>query len=143
MEKYQSIINYEYKGSSNRKKMSLNDRAAQFAPFAALTGYGESIIEESRLTVDQHSLSEDMQEELNLKLLYIKETKTKEEIQITYYIPDQRKQGGSYKITTKEIKKIDLYNNQIIFIDETKINIDTIIDIKSEELNKIFDVFVD
>ena len=103
--------------------MSQKDRAAQFAPFAALTGHKQLIQETQRLTEDKKELDENKKSVLNQKLLYFIETK--EKIKITYFKKDQKKLGGDYLTTIQRIKKIDsiyktitLQNGQIIKMED-------------------------
>ena len=102
---YSDIINLPYKKSKKYKHMSQKDRAAQFAPFAALTGHKQLIQETQRLTEDKKELDENKKSILNQKLLYFIETK--EKIKITYFKKDQKKSGGDYLTTIQRIKKID------------------------------------
>ena len=103
--------------------MSQKDRAAQFAPFAALTGHKQLIQETQRLTEDKKELDENKKSILNQKLLYFIETK--EKIKITYFKKDQKKSGGDYLTTIQRIKKVDsiyqtitLQNGQIIKMED-------------------------
>ncbi len=141
MEKYQSIINKPYQKSTTRPHMSLNDRAAQFAPFAALTGYDEELKETARTTETKQELTDEAKEIINMKLNYIISYKLSEEIEIKYFIKDQKKQGGCYKTISSQVKRIDEVEKEVILIDKTKIKIDNIIDIKSETINLIFGDF--
>ena len=94
---YSDIINLPYKKSKRYKHMSQKNRAAQFAPFAALTGHKQLIQETQRLTEDKKELDENKKSILNQKLLYFIETK--EKIKITYFKKDQKKSGGDYLTT--------------------------------------------
>ena len=120
---YDDIINLPHPTSRNHPRMSLHDRAAQFAPFAALTGHKQLIQETQRLTEDKKELDENKKSILNQKLLYFIETK--EKIKITYFKKDQKKSGGDYLTTIQRIKKIDsiyqtitLQNGQIIKMED-------------------------
>ena len=120
---YSDIINLPYKKSKKYKHMSQKDRAAQFAPFAALTGHDAAIKETARLTDEKKELDENKKSILNQKLLYFIETK--EKIKITYFKKDQKKSGGDYLTTIQRIKKIDsiyqtitLQNGQIIKMED-------------------------
>lgn len=120
---YSDIINLPYKKSKKYKHMSQKDRAAQFDPFAALTGHKQLIQETQRLTEDKKELDENKKSILNQKLLYFIETK--EKIKITYFKKDQKKSGGDYLTTIQRIKKIDsiyqtitLQNGQIIKMED-------------------------
>ena len=120
---YSYIINLPYKKSKKYKHMSQKNRAAQVAPFAALTGHKQLIQETQRLTEDKKELDENKKSILNQKLLYFIETK--EKIKITYFKKDQKKSGGDYLTTIQRIKKIDsiyqtitLQNGQIIKMED-------------------------
>ena len=120
---YDDIINLPNLTSKNHPRMSLHDRAAQFAPFAALTGHKQLIQETQRLTEDKKELDENKKSVLNQKLLYFIETK--EKIKITYFKKNQKKSGGDYLTTIQRIKKIDsiyktitLQNGQIIKMED-------------------------
>ena len=95
------------------------DRAAQFSPFAALTGYGDVIKETARLTDRKPELSESEKAELDYRLRMA-------------FVPDQRKAGGSYHTISGQIKKIDDYQKQVILMDKTRIDIDCILDIDGQ-----------
>lgn len=132
MDDYKDIINLS-RPISKRPKMSLEQRSAQFAPFAALTGYEGQIKETARLTNRRIEIDEEIKLVLNLKIQLIQEKlKDQPEIEITYFIPDLKKEGGRYEVITNAIKKIDTYKNEIIMIDGTTIAIEEIIDIQSE-----------
>lgn len=138
MEKYQSILKQPYQKSTNRKHMSLNDRAAQFAPFAALTGYEESIHEVGRLTDQKQNLSQEAKSIINAKLQFIITNNLQEEVTFTYFIPDAKKQGGKYVDIKKVVKRIDEVNREVFFVDRTSIHIDMILEIRSSTIDSIF-----
>ena len=132
MNDYSDIINLS-RPVSKRPRMTLEQRSAQFAPFAALTGYEGQIKETARLTDKRIELNEELKEILDLKIQLIREKiKEQPDVTITYFIPDDKKQGGKYKTVTNSVKKIDTYKNEIILIDGTTIAIDEIIDISNE-----------
>ena len=110
---YGDIINLPYKKSKKYKHMSQKDRAAQFAPFAALTGHKQLIQETQKLTEDKKEIDENKKSILNQKLLYFIETK--EKIKITYFKKNQKKSGGDYLTTIQRIKKIDSIIKQLLF----------------------------
>lgn len=127
---YDDIINTRYPFDLKHPRMSVYNRSAQFAPFAALTGHSESIKETARLTDEQIEINEDQKEIINQKLIYInKYIKVHPNISITYFVKDKKKKGGKYITITSEIKKIDTYNKVIILVNNNKILFDDIISI--------------
>ncbi len=111
----------------NHQRMSMDKRAAQFSPFAALTGYEDAILEENRLTDDMPELSQDVMEEISSKLNEALSFNKK--ITIIYFVKDLKKSGGNYNKHSGQIKRIDLTEGLIIFNDKTKIIIDNIVKI--------------
>ena len=135
--KYDDIINLPHHVSKKHPQMSLLNRAAQFSPFAALTGHSAVIQETARLTDSFVELDEDRKEQLNEQLQLIKENlEQKPEIEITYFEPDTKKDGGAYITTCVRIKKIDEYNHRIIFTDGTTLLIEHIFSIGGEFFRK-------
>ena len=128
--KYDDVINRQHPTSKKHPRMSNMNRAAQFAPFAALTGYEESIEETARLTDRRIELSEYEIEELNAKLNFIQEhIKERPEVTITYFQPDERKDGGEYITVTGKVRRIDEVNGILVFEDERIVLIDKIKDL--------------
>lgn len=127
MEKYKDIINLKNPTSKKYPRMSIEKRAAQFSPFAALTGFEEKIIETKRLTQTKIDLTDEYKLILNEKI--IEKHKNKVKTTITYFIKDKLKKGGKYIEEKGVIKKIDDYNKQIILENNKKISIIDIIDI--------------
>ncbi|HPE15021.1 MAG TPA: hypothetical protein PLT65_04225 [Bacilli bacterium] len=108
MDDYKDIINLPHHISKKRPQMSLYARSAQFAPFAALTGYSDEVKEKARLTNKRIELSEEEKEFLNGKILKINEViKTRPKISVTYFVKDLKKEGGSYLTVTDNVKRID------------------------------------
>jgi hypothetical protein len=133
--KYDDIINLEHHISKTHKQMSMQNRAAQFAPFAALTGYEEAVKETARFTEQKIELDEELNNILDEKLRLIQsQIKNTPEITVIYFVPDDKKRGGKYQKITGKIKKIDDYNKFIIFTDGKYIPIKDIIDISGETL---------
>lgn len=127
MRDYSDIINVVYRKSSARKRMSISDRAAQFAPFAALTGHDDAIKETARLTEKKRKKSESELEALDRKLKEITDIiDTLPEITVEYFAADEKKEGGIYKRFTGKLRLVDEINREFIFKDGTKINIDNI-----------------
>lgn len=121
---YDDIINLPHPTSAKHPRMSLYDRAAQFSPFAALTGYDAATEETARLTDEKTELSEDAMERLNERLSLIMENiGTNQPVTITYFVPDRKKAGGAYVSHSGIIKKIDEYEHTVIMTDKTVIPI--------------------
>ena len=105
---YDDILNLPHPTSKNHPRMSLHDRAAQFSPFAALTGHEAAIKETARLTDDKQILSEDVIEKINGQLKIIAENiGAEQEITVTYFVPDSQKSGGAYVDCAGTVRKID------------------------------------
>ena len=135
---YSDIINQPHHTSKTRKRMSQSNRAAQFAPFAALTGHDAAISEAARLTDKKIELNDKAQEILNTKLNLLKEhLKERPQITVTYFVPDTKKDGGAYVEYSGTIRGIDEIENTLIFTDRTTIKIEMVLDVriqKNEEL---------
>lgn len=132
-DKYGDIIDLEHFVSKNRKHMSRLDRAAQFAPFAALTGYEESIDEAARITDDKLELSETTLAILDKKVAILKEhIKEHNKITITYFEEDKYKNGGEYISKEIVLKNIDEVYKLLIDENNQSYPIDYMIDIDSE-----------
>lgn len=130
---YDDIINLENPTSKTHPRMSLYDRAAQFSPFAALTGHDAVIREAARVTEEKQELSEDVLALLNEQLNTIRQNAgSGQTVTITYFIPDDKKSGGAYVTHTGIVKKIDEYEGAIIMADQTVIPIDQIREIYGE-----------
>lgn len=136
--KYDDIIGLPHHVSATRPRMSMIDRAAQFSPFQALTGYGVAIQETGRLTDRKIELSEDERIVLDMKQqILLDNIRECPDVSITYFIPDERKAGGSYVTVTGNVKKIDDYQRLLILTDRAQIPLDEIVDIESELFNNI------
>lgn len=129
---YEDIINLPRHVSTRHPQIPIESRAAQFAPFAALTGHSEAIKETARLTDKKIELNNEAKQLLSDKLQIILEN-IKEEplITITYFEYDQKKSGGKYITITEKVKKIDTINQYITLVDKRKISINEIININS------------
>lgn len=134
---YLDIVNLN-RPISKHKKMLLSSRAAQFAPFAALKGYNEAIIEEGRLTTKKRKLDDFHIMIINEKINYLNNHKSIN-VSIKYFVQDQKKDGGSYKQINGYVKKIDTFNKEIIMENLEVIAFFDIIDIESKEL-LMFDI---
>ena len=131
--KYDDIINLPHPTSKKHPRMSLYTRAAQFSPFAALTGHEAAIKETVRQTDAKQVLSEEVIAELNKKLYLIAETiGTQQMVEITYFVPDAKKNGGAYITCSGCVKKIDKYKHTVVMTDQTIIPIEQISNIEGE-----------
>ena len=132
-EKYEDMLYLEAPVSKVHRKMSISERAVQFMPFAALTGYEDLIRESSRITQRRIELSETEIEELKHKLEILHEyEKEKPLIKVMYFLQDLKKSGGSYQTVEKQLHRIDDIEKKIIFKDRTTIQFDDIISIEHE-----------
>jgi hypothetical protein len=130
---YDDIIHLPRHVSKRHPQMSLYNRAAQFAPFSALTGYGEAIAETARQTNPKIEMMEDDRQLMDRKLLLLTNHLEEEPtITITYFQPDGRKSGGQYLTITGVVKAIRTNERIIIMKDRTKISIDTIVGLEGE-----------
>lgn len=137
--KYDDIINLPHHVSKKHPQMSLHDRAAQFSPFAALTGHKAAINETARLTDEKQILSEDVIAKLNEQLNLIKENiGTNTIVTITYFVPDDKKSGGAYISNTGVVKKINEYNHTVVLTDKTVIPIEQISEMQSDIFSEIY-----
>lgn len=135
MNNYNDIIDLEHPTSKKHKRMSREARAAQFAPFAALTGYEDNIKETSRLTEEKIILDDEEKEILNAKLITIEENINNNPlIEITHFIPDIKKKGGKYEKNNVHIKKIDNINLLIYTKENITIKIENILKITSQDI---------
>ena len=135
MGKFDDIINHEYIKSPTRRHMTMVERAAQFGAFKAVVGHEDALHETARLTDEKMELDEYTKVELNEKLQRIATSDEAEEVSITYFVPDDRKQGGAYLTITGVVTKIREYERDVIMEDGTQIPIDDIIAIEGSQLN--------
>ena len=129
--RYGDLIHHPYHGSRTHARMSMVDRAAQFSPFAALTGHGDAIEETSRLTDAGTDLSDDCKAMLDEKLHLLQELQEQPEVEITYFEPDDRKEGGAYLTVVGRIAWVDMYRRCIVFTDGNRIAMDSIVGMES------------
>lgn len=131
--RYDDIIGFPHPISVNHPQMSRAGRAAQFSPFAALTGYEDAIAETGRLTDARMELLEDARSLLDEKLWLIKEQIADlPEVSVTYFLPDKRKAGGSYVTVKNRVKKIDSYERVLIMQDGVRIPLKDIVEIEGD-----------
>ena len=131
--KYDEIMRLPHHVSKTRPQMPMSDRAAQFAPFAALTGYDSAIKETGRLTDERIELDEEALTALDMKFQILMEALEEEpEVSITYFKPDERKAGGSYLKVTGTLKKLDEYERILMLMNGQKIKLDAVLDIDGD-----------
>ena len=125
--KYDDIIDLPHPTSQNHPRMSLHDRAAQFSPFAALTGHHAAITETGRLTDRRIELDESEIARVDAALQHLQELlPERPTVSITYFVPDERKSGGSYRTITSEVKRIDAVAGVIQMADRREIPIEDV-----------------
>ena len=131
--KYKDIIDLPHHQSLRRQRMAMIDRAAQFSPFAALTGHNDAIIETARLTDRKIELDEGTKSIINEKIQMISDFLfEKPTVTFTHFEPDIKKEGGTYLNTTGTVKRIDEFKREIILTDGRIILIEHIYDIESD-----------
>lgn len=129
--KYSKLKNINRPQYPDLPPMSIEDRAAQFSPFAAVVGYDDAVEETARLTDSMIELSEDEVVLLNGALARLRESiDDKPQIRVTYFVPDAKKDGGEYVSKTGIVKRIDEYENVLIFTDGDKVAVSSIIKVE-------------
>ena len=136
MSRYDDIINLPHHVSKTRKPMSMADRAAQFAPFAALSGHNEALVETERHTSPKEILSQDELDRISARLTCVIEHMTeRNELSFVYYVPDEVKDGGKYVELTGIPRRYDEYERVLVMSDGRLLLIDNILTITG----KLFD----
>ena len=130
--KYADIIHLPHHVSRNHPQMSMADRAAQFSPFAALTGHDAAIAEAARLTDERPILDESVKQEIS-NLLQLASTDSNLVLNIVYFVPDTRKAGGACIEITGRIKKLIPHEKQLIMNTGTRIPVEEIVDVSIYE----------
>ena len=131
MGKYDDIINLPHHVSATRPHMPIIDRAAQFQPFAALSGYGDAVRETARLTDEKIELTEDEKALLDARLQRLAdEISSQPKVTLTYFQPDKKKAGGAYVTVTSQLKKIDDLEGTLILMDGKRVLIEDILTIQ-------------
>lgn len=126
---YDDIINLPHHVSKSHPQMPIKDRAAQFSPFAALTGYAGEVAEAARITETKIELTEDQCAILDERLCLLEDILPEQpEVVFTYFIPDQRKQGGAYTTVTGKLKRLDRVGRNILLTNGTAIPIDDLLE---------------
>lgn len=142
IEDYQDIINLPHHVSQKRPHMSMTDRAAQFSPFAALTGYDAAIKETARLTDHRMELNEEEQQKISERLTLLKSHLDESPVvEITYFVPDERKSGGEYRTVTGVVKKLNEFHRTLVMTDGTRIPVEEIAELGGVMFQSIDDSF--
>lgn len=132
MGRYDDIIDLPHHVSTTHHRMSMLERAAQFQPFRALTGYEDAVRETARLTDDRVELTEDEKALLDGKLQRLADNLASHPlVTVTYFQPDKKKAGGAYVTATGELKKIDDFTGTLLLTGGERIPIENIVDIQS------------
>ena len=132
MGRYDDIIDLPHHVSTTHHRMSMLERAAQFQPFRALTGYEVAVHETARLTDTRVELTEDEKVLLDRKLQELADRlDSHPQVTLTYFQPDKRKAGGAYISATGQLKKMDDYEGTLVLFGDTRIPIENIVDIQS------------
>ena len=138
---YDDIIDLPHHTSTTHPNMSAFDRAAQFSPFAALTGHDAAITETARLTETRVELDEYSKADLNRRLCILQDRMDEQpEVSITYFQPDTKKSGGAYITAAGCIKKMVEYERAVVMQDDTRIPIDQIIAVDGEWFGSIEEI---
>jgi hypothetical protein len=131
LEVYSDIIKLPHYELKNHSRMSIENRSAQFAPFSALSGFSEEVIETARIVDKKKNMTEEERRILDIKLNLV-ENHFDSYVEVIYFVPDSKKSGGRYENYKSKIRVIDKSNRIIIFTDKKKIKIDDVIDIKAD-----------
>lgn len=131
--KYDDILHLPHLTSAKHPRMPISERAAMFSPFAALSGHGAAIQETARLTEQRIELDEDAKADLDRRQVALLEHILEQpEITVTWFHPDQRKDGGAYLTTIGQLKKLDEIQRVLILMDGTKIPLDDVANLECE-----------
>ena len=129
-DEYRDILDLPHHTSPRHPRMSRQDRAAQFAPFSALTGYDDVIDETARVTDSRIELSEEARDLLDMKQRILSQfLDSYPEITVTYFLPDTRKAGGAYQRFTGNLKRIDTVEQYLLFTDGKRIPLQSVLNI--------------
>ena len=135
---YDDMLHLPHHVSEKHPAMSAHDRAAQFSPFAALTGYEAAVQETARLTDRRIELDEGEKAAIDQRLTLVQERlPVPTEVTITYFLPDKKKAGGAYVSVSGTVKKIDDYERTVVLRDGTSVQIDDILQVDGEAFTGI------
>ena len=130
---YDDMIDLPHPTSKKHPRMSIRDRAAIFSPFAALSGHGAAIVETARLTDPRMELDEDTKAELDRRqAMLLEHIEEQPEVTVTWFQPDERKEGGAYLTVTGRLKKIDEAERTLTLLDGMSILLEDVVGIESD-----------
>ena len=133
------MIDLPHPTSKKHPRMSIRDRAAIFSPFAALSGHGAAIAETARLTDPRMELDEDTKAELDRRqAMLLEHIEEQPEVTVTWFQPDERKEGGAYLTVTGRLKKLDKIRRVLVLTDGTKILLANVVELESEYFQGLF-----
>ena len=133
MGKYDDIIDLPHHVSGTHPPMSRADRAAQFSPFAALTGYDAAVRETARVTERRIELDEGVKAELNARLNCILEHLPEHpQVSLTYFVPDEKKSGGAYRTVTGTVRKLDSFVKTLTLTDGTVVPMEEMVHVEGK-----------
>lgn len=136
---YDNIINLTHPNSTKHPRMSIQSRASIFSPFAALSGHAGAIAETARLTERRKELGEDIKVELDRRqVILLEHIGEQPPITVTWFQPDERKDGGVYVTATGRLKKIDPVERILILLDGTKVQLEEVVNLESDYFQEIF-----
>lgn len=136
---YDDMIDLPHPTSKKHPRMSIRDRAAIFSPFAALSGHGAAIAETARLTDPRMELDEDTKAELDRRqAMLLEHIEEQPEVTVTWFQPDERKEGGAYLTVTGRLKKLDKIRRVLVLTDGTKILLANVVELESEYFQGLF-----
>lgn len=137
---YDDIINLPHHTSERHPRMPMSSRAAQFSPFAALTGYGDVIDETARLTGRKIPLEDEQKQEIDQKLDILRTViKTRPEATFRYFVADEKKEGGTYIIVTGNVRRIDAIERLVLLADGKRIPVEDIYSVSSSVFGDLFE----
>ena len=137
--KYDDMLHLPHPTSARHPRMPIAERAAIFSPFSALTGHAGAIAETARLTDQKMELDEDTKAELDRRQAVLLEHIAEQpEVTVTWFQPDERKDGGAYFTTTGRLKKINEMNRVLILLDGTSIPLEDVADLESNCFQNLF-----
>ena len=130
---YPGMLHLPHPVSQKHPHMSRLDRAAQFSPFAALSGYEAALQEAGRLTEERIELAEGEKEEIRCRLQAVQDAVARHpKITVVYFVPDEKKEGGAYVTAVGRVKRLDEFSRTLLFQDGRSVPLDEIVDLRGD-----------